>query len=150
MAGSFACLRYHLVFSTKNRLPMLRADTRPRVFEYVGGILRSRKGQLLAAGGTDDHVHLLAILPRDRSVSDILRDIKSNSSAWLEETETSIRGFGWQDGYAAFTVGKGEVEPLIRYIATQETHHRTSRFEDEFVALLEEHGVDYDPRYIWR
>jgi REP element-mobilizing transposase RayT len=89
MAGSFACLRYHIVFSTKDRQPLLMHDVRPRLFEYIGGILRNRNGQLLAAGGTSNHVHLFASLPRDRSLSDVLRDIKSNSSRWLEKPVAS-------------------------------------------------------------
>jgi putative transposase len=150
MAGSYTCLRYHLIFSTKERRPLLPAAVRPRLFEYIGGILRNRKGQLLAAGGTENHIHLLAILPRDRCVADMLRDIKSNSSRWLSETNPLALGFGWQDGYGAFAVGRSEMEGLTRYIADQEAHHREHTFEEEFVAFLEEQGADYDPRYIWQ
>ncbi|MBU0610377.1 MAG: IS200/IS605 family transposase [Armatimonadetes bacterium] len=150
MAGSFTCLRYHLIFSTKDRRPLLAAAARPRLFEYIGGILRNRKGQLLAAGGTDNHVHLLAILPKDRSVSDMLRDIKSNTSRWLGETAPLAIGFGWQDGYGAFTVGRSEIEGLVRYLASQDEHHRERTFEEEFVAFLEDNEVEYDPRYIWQ
>ncbi|MCE5238566.1 IS200/IS605 family transposase [bacterium] len=150
MAGSFTCLRYHLIFSTKERRPLLAAAARPRLFEYIGGILRNRKGQLLAAGGTDNHLHLLAVMPKDRTISDMMRDIKSNSSRWLSETVALAVGFGWQDGYGAFTVGRSEVDGLTRYLAGQEAHHRERTFEEEFVAFLEQHGVAYDPRYIWQ
>lgn len=149
MAGSFTCLRYHLVFSTKERRPVLRADLQPRVFEYIGGILRNRKGQLLGAGGTDNHVHLLAILPKDRSLVDMLRDIKSNCSAWMNELRLCPGEFHWQDGYGAFTVGRREVDDLTRYIAGQEEHHRQRSFEEEFIAFLEENEVEYDPKTIW-
>ena len=150
MAGSFTCLRYHLVFSTKDRLPRLTADTRPRLFEYFGGILRNRNGHLLAAGGTEDHIHLIAILPRDRSVAEMLRDMKSNTSGWLNDLGLCGPDFHWQDGYGAFTVGKREVAGLQQYLAGQEEHHRERSFQEEFLAFLEENDIEYDPRYIWK
>jgi putative transposase len=149
MAGSFTCLRYHLIFSTKGREPRLEGAMRPRMFEYIGGIVRQRRGQLIGAGGTDDHVHLLAILPKDRSVSEMLRDIKSHSSGWLNDLGLCGADFHWQNGYGALTVGRREVDGLMRYLAGQEEHHRERSFQEEFLEFLEDNEIEYDPRYIW-
>src|SRR5439155_21583465 len=103
MGQSLGSLYFHLVFSTKNREPFITAELQPRLFAYLGGILREHKGCLVAAGGVADHVHLLVSLHRDTSVSEALRLLKSNSSAWIHETFLELRAFAWQAGYGAFS-----------------------------------------------
>lgn len=148
MPQSYTSLSYHIVFSTKDRRPMLPAELRPRVFAYIGGILRQERGALLEAGGTENHVHLLAAVSKEQSLSDAVRVIKSNSAGWLHR-EVGLAEFGWQDGYGGFTVDSGDTAELVSYIRNQEDHHRTTTFEEEFVRLLKRHGVKYDQRYLW-
>lgn len=149
MPQSFACLHYHIVFSTKNRRPLIDDDLKQRLYDYVGGILRRHEGILLAAGGTADHVHLLAGIHRTVAVADAVRTIKGNASKWVHETFPDRRAFGWQDGYGAFTVSWSNIDAIKAYLARQEEHHRKRSFEEEFVELLERHGVAYDERYLW-
>ena len=149
MAHSYTRLYYHVVFATKNRQPWIAVDMRRRLYDYIGGIIKGENGDLLAAGGTDDHVHLLLALHPQTSVADALRLIKTNSSKWIHETFPDQSKVAWQAGYGAFSVRRSNVDDVTRYIANQEEHHKRLSFEDEFVEFLKRHGIDFDPRYIW-
>ncbi len=96
-----------------------------------------------------DHLHTLAILPPKIAISDALRDIKANSSKWVHETKPGLAKFGWQDGYAAFTVSRSQVDSAAQYIRDQKSHHTQRDFKAELIGLLEKHEVDYEPRYVW-
>ncbi len=150
MAHSYTRLYCHVVFATKNRQPWITADIRQRLYDYMGGIVKAENGDLLAAGGTDDHVHLLLSLHPQTWVSDALRLIKTNSSKWIHGTFPDKTKFAWQAGYGAFSVSRSNVESVTRYIANQEQHHRRLSFQDEFVEFLKRHEIDFDPRYIWK
>jgi REP element-mobilizing transposase RayT len=147
VAQTYTQLFYHLVFSTKNREPLILPAWRPDLHAYIGGIVRNRRGELIAAGGIPDHVHLLVRLPADRAVAEAVRDIKAVSSGWRHERDDP--GFSWQGGYGAFTVSKSMVETVTRYIDRQEEHHRGQTFREELVELLQKHGIEYDGRYLW-
>lgn len=149
MPQSFTCLHYHIVFSTKHRAPLLTADWQPRLHEYMGGILRAHGGQLLAAGGMPDHIHLLAQLSKQQSVADAARVIKANSSGWVHQTFRERRDFAWQTGYAAFAVSYSHLSEVKKYITGQEKHHRKMTFQEELLAFLKRHNIEYDDRYIW-
>jgi putative transposase len=147
MAHSFPCLFAHIIFSTKNRAPLLTPDQRPRIFEYMGGILRGLDGSALLINGVEDHVHVLAKLPATRTLADILRDLKGDSSAWINTTLGTE--FGWQTGYAAFSVSKSNVPEVQKYIAKQEAHHRVVSFREEYLEFLKKHEIQYDPRFVF-
>ncbi len=148
MPQSYACLHYHLVFSTKHRAPLIPPDLQPRLYDYLGGLIRAEGGTLLAAGGVTDHVHLLVGLGQTRAVADVLRVVKTNSSRWVHDIDPA-GGFAWQTGYAAFTVSHSQLATVERYIASQEEHHRRMTFENELRALLQRHGIEPDERYLW-
>jgi REP element-mobilizing transposase RayT len=150
MPQSFACLHYHLIFSTKDRASMIVYSIRQRLYDYVGGITKNDQGRLLAAGGTGDHMHLLVSLRPQPAIANVLRDIKANSSRWVHETFPNMGAFGWQDGYGAFTVSYSQLEQVRRYIQEQEEHHHKMTFQEEFIQFLERHGVEYSPEHIWR
>jgi REP element-mobilizing transposase RayT len=149
MPQSYTCLQYHLIFSTRDRVPAIAAPMRPRLYDYFGGILREQRGVLIAAGGTADHVHLLAGISKEQAVSAALRVIKANSSRWMHETFPELHRFGWQAGYGAFTIGYSGVANVKQYIERQEEHHRTVTFQEEFLEFLRRYNVPYDERYIW-
>jgi putative transposase len=146
---SFAAMYAHIVFSTKNRLPLIRPDWAPRLYDYIGGIIANREGRLLAAGGMPDHLHLLVSLGREWSLAELLRDIKAGSSKWVHDQFSGDRDFAWQNGYGAFSVSASNLDAVDGYIADQPRHHRTL-FQDEFRSLLRKHGLTWDERYIWR
>jgi len=148
MAHTFTDLLYHLVFSTKNRLPQIDDRWKDDLFAYLGGTVSGIGGSAMIVNGTADHVHLLVVLPQTMAVADALRAVKANSSGWVHEHCSGRRDFGWQTGYGAFTVSESRRESVMRYIARQEEHHRTVTFEDEFLTLLTRHRISYDPRFV--
>ena len=149
MAGTYTKLYYHIVFSTKNRQRFITPTIEDELHKYIWGIVRGIGGSGIETGGMEDHVHLLTILPPKVALSDALRDIKANSSRWIHETKDNLQQFGWQDGYAAFTVSQSQVDSVRKYIREQKEHHRQRDYRSEFIGLLEKHGVEYDERYIW-
>src|SRR3954470_5655106 len=149
MAGTYTNLLYHLVFSTKGRFPLITRELQPELYAYVGGIVRGEGGVLVEIGGMPDHVHLLVKFKPTVAVAEMLRLVKGSSSKWVNEEKYKVRKFGWQDGYGAFSVSESQVDAVREYIRTQEAHHRGLSYQDEFRALLDRHGVDYDERYLW-
>src|SRR5271165_239202 len=137
----------HLIFSTKQRLPLIKPEIRADLFAYLGGIIHEMRGTAVIINGTDHHVHVLARIRPAHSPAEIARVIKTNSSRWIHEK--GQRDFAWQAGYGAFSVSESNVEAVIRYIADQEAHHQKHSFQDEFTAFLKKNNVTYDPRYIW-
>ncbi len=149
MANTYAKLYYHIIFSTKHRAPQITADFEHELHQYIGGIVRNLDGACLEINGMPDHLHLLTLFPPKVAVSDALRVIKSNSSGWVREEQAIGRAFGWQDGYAAFSVSKSLVDPVIKYIRDQKRHHQKSDFKQELLGLLAKNEVEFDERYIW-
>jgi hypothetical protein len=117
--------------------------------EYLAGIARTEFGVALRIGSTENHLHGLLSLNSDVSAAEAVRKWKSLSSKWVHETFPKERGCGWQAGYAAFSVSESNAEAVVRYIDQQEEHHRTTTFEEEFVAFLQRHGIEYDPKYVF-
>src|SRR5580658_8297077 len=168
MAQSYTNLLYHILFSTAERCPSIAAELEPRLHEYMGGIVKSNGGVPLAINGMPDHVHLLAKLRQDVTLSDFLRELKSVSSGWVDDTfqqdtfqqdtfqqDTFQRDtfpqagkFGWQNGCTAFTVSKSQAGKVATYIRNQKQHHRKTGSVDELKMLLRAHGVDFDEKYL--
>ena len=149
MAHTFTNLLTHVIFSSKNRLPHIDAELKAPLLAYLGGIVRELYGTALTINGTADQVHLLVRLPPTISLADAMRVLKTNSSRWVHEKWPSHSVFAWQTGYGAFSVSQSNIAGLLRYIAEQEQHHRKVSFQEEFLAYLRRHGIDYDERYIW-
>ena len=148
MSQSFTNLLYHLIFSTKDRRPLIKIEYQPRLYDYIGGIIRGCGGISLGINGTDDHVHVLAKLRPDRALSGVLRDLKSNATGWMHDVFPRLADFYWQRGYAAFTVSQSNLKQVQEYVARQKEHHRKVSFRDEFIAFLKANGIEYDERYI--
>jgi REP element-mobilizing transposase RayT len=149
MPQSFASLTCHVIFSTKNREPLIVNNLRDRLYSYIGGVCRNSGDCLLFAGGMADHVHLLVSLGKGTAIADCVRDIKSNSSGWVHETFPHLRGFAWQAGYGAFTVSYSNIARVKGYIERQAEHHRVRTFQEELIAFLKRHHIEYDERYLW-
>src|SRR5205814_436203 len=127
---------------------LITAAIEDELYDYIGGIIRGLKGTQLEIGGVADHIHILAKFKPTLSLSDAVRDIKANSSKWLNE-KSRIYKFGWQDGFAAFTVSESQVEKVTRYIQNQKTHHRRVTFQEELLALLKKNRIEFEERYLW-
>lgn len=136
----------HCVFSTKNRSDLITDEVRQALCAYIFGIARNLDIEILALGGTANHVHILMALPAKQSLSNAIRDLKANSSRWMAEKHPR---FAWQEGFGAFSVSPSQAPAVKKYIRNQAEHHRKRDFEEEFLLLLKKSGVDYDPRYVF-
>ncbi len=143
MSRSYVLNYVHCVFSTKGRAQLIR-DPEP-LWAYMRGIARNRGFDIIAVGGTDNHVHLLLSVPPGMHLVELIRDLKANSSRFMK---SNVPGFSWQDGYAAISVSPSQVEVVKRYIAGQREHHRRRTFDDELLSLLDKAGVSYDKTYV--
>jgi REP element-mobilizing transposase RayT len=148
MPQSFARINIHIVFSTKNRRPMIALEWEDRLCGVIGGSLRTVKSTLLCAGGIEDHVHLLISLARDLSVSDAVRDIKTDSSKWVHN-KFGMSEFQWQRGYSAFSVSHSQLGSVRTYFAGQKEHHRKQTYQDEVRQLLRLHEIEPDEEHMW-
>ena len=143
MGHTYASNFIHCVFSTKNRAPLLGADRMTSLHSYLGGIAKGEGFTLVAAGGTANHVHLLLLLTASCSLAHSVQKLKGSSSHWMGPD------FSWQEGYGAFSVSPSQVEVVKKYIQNQELHHHKRSFEEEFIALLQSCGIDYDTRFVF-
>lgn len=146
--SSHICLRLHFIWSTAHRAPLIDPAWEPRLFGYIGALLADRKGVLLAANGTTDHIHIYTSLPATRALSEVVNALKANSSRWIHET-LGMTAFGWQNGYGAFSVSMSSDKQLRTYIQNQKTRHLRRTFKAEYLAFLKRHEIAYDPRYVF-
>ena len=148
MPQSLANILVHVIFSTKNRQPLIAPDILPRLHGQLGAIIRHQEAVPLGIGGVEDHVHILLRLPPKIAFSSLVRDIKALSSKWMHET-LDVPAFAWQSGYGAFSVSEMKVQETLQYIAGQREHHREVTFQDEFREFLRRHNIEFDERYVW-
>lgn len=144
---SYTSLRYHIVFSTKNRAPLIHDSWIEHLHGFLGACIASIGGVSLRVGGVEDHTHLLARLNATHCIANVLREIKSVSSGWVHK-EIGEKRFAWQDGYAAFSVSAPACDRVAAYIDNQKEHHRKKTFREELEALLKANGIPYDPKYL--
>ena len=134
MAHSFYSVYLHLIFAWKERRPFVQQQWKDDFYQYICGIIKSKGAILKAIGGTSDHIHILCSLPGTVSYAELVKEIKSRSSAWIKNNHEPL--FSWQEGYSAFSVGVPQLERVSSYINNQEEHHSSKSFEDEFRELL--------------
>jgi putative transposase len=143
MTHTFAANLVHVIFSTKNRSPMIPDHKLPELWAYIQGIARNLKAEILAIGGTRDHLHVLVSIPRSMALSDLVTKLKANSSKWMGPR------FAWQEGYGAFSVSPSNIGVIQEYIRNQADHHRKRDFREEYRILLEKSGIRFDPNEVF-
>lgn len=149
MPQSLAKLYVHLVFSTKNRERLITDAIRPDLHAYMGGTLNGLKCTPVEINTEPDHAHLLFLLGRTTSLSDVVGKVKKSATDWLRTQDPGFAAFHWQAGYGAFSVSQSTVANVGQYIRNQREHHRTRSFQDEFLAFLAKYEIDFDERYVW-
>jgi REP element-mobilizing transposase RayT len=142
MAHTYTNLLVHVIFSTKDRTPMIDDAIRDELHRYLGGAVRELGAKALIVGGTRDHVHMLLRLPADLSVAECVRKIKASSSGWVHRKWPERRSFAWQEGYSAFSVSESQAKNVVAYIAGQEQHHARVPFADEFAEFCRKNGIE--------
>ncbi len=150
MPQSLSAVYIHLVFSTKERRPLLRdKPAREALHAYLGGVSKQLECPPIRVGGVEDHVHILARFGRTITQAEWVKELKRVSSLWLKERARDYADFQWQGGYADFSVSQSNLEQVVEYIANQETHHQRMTFQDELRTLLRKHGIEFDERHLW-
>ncbi len=143
MANTYDINLVHCIFGTKGRLPLIREPE--KLWSVLRAVARNSQIEVLAVGGTNNHVHLLLKLAKTRTLSDVMRELKSVSSLRIRK---SVPAFAWQDGYGAISVSPPAMQAVTQYIAHQQEHHRRKSFDEEYVEILDRAGVTYDPKYV--
>jgi putative transposase len=146
--STYTQIYYHIVFSTKDRVPALVADKRDGLFRYIWGILKNLNCHLYRINGVEDHVHILTSLHPTACVSDLVKAVKTGAAKWIKENSLFPAFTHWQDGYGAFTVSHDDKDAVIEYIKNQEEHHKRVSFREEFREMLVKFGVQFDERYL--
>jgi REP element-mobilizing transposase RayT len=146
--GTYTQLLYQIIFSTKNREKVLQKPGRPALFGYIAGILKNKKCHSYQINGVEDHLHIVTHIHPTVSVAGLVKDIKLASSKCIKRNRLFLDFNGWQTGYGAFTYAYQEKNQLVRYVINQEEHHKKVTFKEELIALLQEHGIEYDERYL--
>lgn len=149
MPHTYTDLLSHIIFSTKNRVPLIDAELKPRLLPYLGGIVKRLEGVPLLINGPADHLHLLVVLPAKLAVADFVEKVKANSSGWVHKTFPERGDFVWQTGYAAFSVSHSQKQTVLDYIAGQEEHDRKVSFQEELVAFLKKHEIEFDEKEVF-
>ena len=149
LMGTYTQIIYQIVFGTKNRHNCMIKESRDIVFTYMTGILRNHKCVPYIVNGVGNHVHILTHLHPSISLSDLVKSVKMSSHAFIDENHLFPNFTSWQRGYSAFTYSKEALPNLKRYIANQEIHHQTKKYEEELIGLLKKHGVNYDEKYVF-
>ena len=141
-------LLYQIVFTTKHREKTLLTEKRKELYQFVWGILKNKKCHLYQIGGVEDHIHIVTHIHQSISLASLIKDIKLGSSDYVKKNNFFPDFNGWQDGYGAFTYSANQKNILIAYVKNQEEHHKNKTFKDEYVALLEEHEIEFDEKYL--
>jgi len=149
MPQSLARILVHLIFSTKNRDPVLTPEIRFELHPYLAGVLQEDGCPSLQVGGVEDHVHLLLGLSRTRTVAQMVENVKTCSSKWMKTQGAAFSAFHWQAGYGAFSVSQSNADAVIQYIKNQEEHHRKMTFQEEYRRFLKLYKISYDEEYVW-
>lgn len=149
MAGTFSQIYIQYVFAVKGRKNILHSDWRQEVFKYIAGIIKNKGQKPIIVNGVADHVHILVGLKPNMCISDLVRDIKNNSSNFINDQNWIKEKFSWQEGYGAFSYSQSQIEHVYQYIENQEEHHRKKSFKEEYLDYLKKFEIEYDERYIF-
>ncbi len=149
MANTYTQLYVHVVFAVKGRQNMISPKWKEELYKYITGIVTNHGQKLMIINGMPDHLHILIGMKPDIALSDLVRDIKSNSSKFINEKGLTIGKFAWQNGFGAFTVGQSQRENVINYIKTQEEHHRHKTFREEYLGFLQAYQIAYNDQYVF-
>jgi len=149
MPQSLSSILIHVVFSTKNREPLLTPQIEAELYPYMASIFKALESPALIINGTSDHLHTLLSLSRVMTIADLVEEVKTGSSKWIKTKGKQFHNFHWQSGYGAFSIGQSQVPGVRRYIRRQKEHHRRMTFQDEYRKFLNAYEVEYDERYVW-
>ena len=149
MANTFTQVYIQIVFSVKGRQNLIQKSWREELYKYICGIVNGKEQKVYAIGGVADHIHILVSIKPNIAISDLVRDIKANSSKWINEKGYVLGKFQWQEGFGAFSYAQSQLDNVIAYINNQEQHHQKKTFKEEYIGLLQKFNVSYDDQYLF-
>jgi REP element-mobilizing transposase RayT len=138
-----------IVFAVKRRQNLIQKKWKDELHKYICGIINGKEQKVYAIGGVSDHIHILVSIKPNIAISDLVRDIKANSSKWINENEFVRGKFQWQEGFGAFSYAQSQLDNVIAYINNQEQHHQKKTFKDEYLTLLQKFDIEYDEKYLF-
>jgi len=150
MANTYTQIYIQVVFSVQGRQSLISREHKEELYKYISGIVRNKKQKLIAIDGTADHVHVFLGIKPDIALSDLVRDIKNNSSKFVNEKKWTRGKFNWQEGFGAFSYGHSQIDAVVKYIQNQERHHAKRTFREEYLEMLEKFSVQFDERYVFQ
>jgi len=150
MANTFTQIHIHAVFAVQNRSSLISKTWEERLYQYITGIIQSNKHKLLAINGMPDHVHILFGMRPTQSLSDLMQDIKGDSSRWINENKFVAGKFSWQEGYGGFSYSKSQIPAVANYIEKQKEHHTKKSFIEEYTKILKDFNIEHDDKYIFK
>lgn len=149
MPNTYTQIYVQIVFAVKGRKNLISENNRDDIEKYISGIISNKKSKLMAIYCNPDHIHILISLHPAVSISDMARDIKANSSRWINEQKIISGKFNWQEGFGAFTYSKSQLDNVVKYILNQPKHHKKTSFKEEYLNLLEKFDIDYNEKYLF-
>jgi REP element-mobilizing transposase RayT len=150
MANTYTQIHIHTVFAVQNRISLIKKDWQDRLYQYIISIIQNHGHKVLSIGGISDHIHILFGFRPTQSLSELMQNIKRNSSEWINKEKFVMGKFSWQEGYGAFSYSKSQISQVIKYIENQDTHHKKRTFIEEYKKILDVFGLEYDERYIFK
>ena len=150
MANTYTQIHIHFIFVVNYREGLIHNLWKDELYKYITGIVKNQKHKLITINGMPDHIHLLIGMRPHQSISELMQDVKSGSSKWINDQKLVKGKFEWQEGYGAFSYGASQVKDVIQYIINQKTHHQKISFYDEYLGLLKRFEVDYDDKYLFK
>jgi len=149
VANTYSQIHIQAIFAVQGRANLIRSEWREELFKYISGIFRNQKQKLLAIGGIEDHIHLLFGLRPSLALSDLMRDVRANSSVFINESGFVRGKFNWQEGFGAFSYSRSQVDTVVKYVLNQEKHHARRSFKQEYIGLLDRFEVEYEDRFLF-
>lgn len=150
MANTYTQLYIHCVFAVKFRKAVIHIDWEERLHKYITGIVQNNGHKMLAINSAHDHLHMLVGLNPKQSISDMMRLVKGDSSEFINKHRFTPGKFQWQEGYGAFTINRSQIDGVVKYILNQKTHHHKKTFQEEYLEILKDYGIEYDEKYIFK
>jgi len=149
MSQSLSQLYVHVIFHIKYNSVSIRAEDENELYAYIGGIIKANQSLPIKINGTENHLHILAIMSKNISLAKFVEEIKRNSSRWIKMKGGHYSLFAWQGGYAGYSVSQTKLKVVEKYIENQKEHHKQEAFEDEYLKFLREHNISFDEKHIW-
>lgn len=149
MADTYTQIYIHVIFTVQGRQNLISKQYKDELYKYITGIIQSKKQKVIVIGGMPDHIHILIGIKPDIALSDLVRDVKANSSKFINEKRWVVGKFSWQEGFGAFSYSQSQLDSVASYIKNQEKHHSKKTFREEYLELLKKFDVEYNPKYIF-